>query len=67
MTVYKGRVGQWSWIFHRVTGVGVLLFLFAHIIDTLLVGFGPEVYNKVIAIYRHPFWAPVAWVMLGHL
>lgn len=53
---YKGKEGQWSWIFHRLTGVGVLLFLFAHIIDTMLVGWGPEVYDKVIAIYRNPIF-----------
>lgn len=52
--IYKGKAGQWSWLFHRVTGVGVLLFLFAHIIDTMLVGWGPEVYDKVIAVYAHP-------------
>ena len=51
---YRGKEGQWSWILHRLTGVGVLLFLFIHIVDTLLVGWGPEVYNKVIALYRNP-------------
>lgn len=54
--IYKGKEGQWSWIFHRLTGVGVLLFLFAHIIDTMLVGWGQEVYDKVIALYRLPIF-----------
>ncbi|MBI2119475.1 MAG: succinate dehydrogenase, cytochrome b556 subunit [Elusimicrobia bacterium] len=53
---YKGKEGQWSWIFHRITGIGVLLFLAIHIIDTMLVGWGPEIYNKVIAIYRNPIF-----------
>ncbi len=53
-SLYKGREGQWSWIAHRVTGVGILLFLFAHIIDTALVGWGPEAYNRVISVYHHP-------------
>ncbi len=26
-TVYMGHEGQWSWIFHRITGVAVILFL----------------------------------------
>lgn len=51
---YKGGTGQWAWVLHRVTGVGVLLFLFAHIIDTVLVAWGPEVYDKVIGIYKQP-------------
>jgi succinate dehydrogenase / fumarate reductase, cytochrome b subunit len=53
--LYKGSpTGQWSWIAHRVTGVGVLLFLFAHIIDTALVGWGPDAYNRVVEVYHHP-------------
>jgi succinate dehydrogenase / fumarate reductase, cytochrome b subunit len=53
-SLYKGREGHWTWIAHRVTGVGVLLFLFAHIIDTALVGWGPEAYNKIVALYHNP-------------
>jgi succinate dehydrogenase / fumarate reductase, cytochrome b subunit len=39
---------------HRITGVGILLFLFAHIVDTSLVGWGPDAYNRVISLYHHP-------------
>jgi succinate dehydrogenase / fumarate reductase, cytochrome b subunit len=54
-SLYKGTpAGQWSWVAHRVTGVGVLLFLFAHIVDTALVGWGPEAYNSVVSVYHHP-------------
>ena len=56
MTFYRGKEGQWSWFFHRLTGVGVLLFLFVHILDTMLVGWGPEVYDRVITIYSHPIF-----------
>lgn len=53
-TVYRGGQGQWSWALHRITGVTVILFLFAHIADTALVGFGPDLYNRVIAVYHNP-------------
>ena len=56
VALYRGGEGHWSYILHRVTGVGVLLFLLVHILDTSLLGWGPEVYNKVISIYRHPFF-----------
>ncbi len=56
MRPYQGGVGQWSWLLHRVTGVGVLLFLFAHILDTSLVMLGPEWYNRNIRVYRNPFF-----------
>jgi succinate dehydrogenase / fumarate reductase cytochrome b subunit len=54
-SLYKGREGQWSWIAHRVTGVAIILFLFAHVVDTALVGWGPNAYNRVVAVYHNPF------------
>jgi succinate dehydrogenase / fumarate reductase, cytochrome b subunit len=54
-SVYKGREGQWSWIAHRITGVAIILFLFAHVVDTAVVGWGPEAYNKVVSVYHNPF------------
>ena len=56
MSLYRGGTGQWSWALHRLTGVGVLLFLFAHILDTALIILGPALYNKIIAIYRLPLF-----------
>ena len=34
MRPYRGGIGQWSWALHRFTGVGVLIFLCLHILDT---------------------------------
>jgi succinate dehydrogenase / fumarate reductase, cytochrome b subunit len=53
-TLYRGREGQWSWVLHRVTGVVVILFLWAHVIDTALVGWGPNAYNRVVNVYKNP-------------
>jgi succinate dehydrogenase / fumarate reductase cytochrome b subunit len=53
-TVYRGHEGQWSWLFHRVTGVAIILFLFAHVVDTAVIGWGPEAYNRVTAAYKNP-------------
>ncbi len=52
--LYRGREGQWSWIAHRVTGVAIILFLFAHIVDTALIGWGPNAYNRVVNVYKNP-------------
>ena len=52
-TLYRGSPGQWSWIAHRITGIAVTLFLFAHIVDTAVVGWGPEAYEKVTSVYHN--------------
>lgn len=53
-SLYKGHPGQWSWVMHRVTGVAVILFLFMHVVDTALIGWGPEAYEKVLRAYTNP-------------
>jgi succinate dehydrogenase / fumarate reductase cytochrome b subunit len=52
-TLYKGSPGQWSWLAHRITGVAVILFLFAHVVDTAVIGWGPEAYDRVVAVYHN--------------
>jgi succinate dehydrogenase / fumarate reductase cytochrome b subunit len=52
--IYKGHEGQYSWLFHRITGVAIILFLFAHVIDTAVVGWGPNAYNRVVRVYENP-------------
>ncbi|HEX9796322.1 MAG TPA: succinate dehydrogenase, cytochrome b556 subunit [Anaerolineales bacterium] len=49
---YRGREGQWSFLLHRLTGLGTLLFLVIHILDTSTVYFVPDLYEHAIAIYR---------------
>jgi succinate dehydrogenase / fumarate reductase cytochrome b subunit len=51
---YRGREGQWSWILHRLTGLGIFLFLALHIFDIYLILVGPEPFNTLATIYHHP-------------
>ncbi len=63
--VYKGGVGQWSWAAHRITGVGVAAFLFGHIVDTFAIGFGPELYDETIALYKQWWFMPFEVMLVG--
>jgi succinate dehydrogenase / fumarate reductase, cytochrome b subunit len=49
---YRGREGQLSFILHRLSGLGTLLFLIVHILDTSTVYFFPSLYEHAMAIYR---------------
>ena len=55
---YHGGIGQWSWAAHRITGVLVVAFLFGHIVDTFAVGFGPELYDETISLYKQWWFKP---------
>lgn len=53
-TLYRGGEGMWSWVAHRVTGVLVFFFLFAHVMDTALVRVSPNTYNQIVDTYKNP-------------
>src|SRR5689334_1459253 len=53
---YRGALGQWSWVLHRLTGLGVVFFLFLHVIDTSWAVFYPEKYVEAIAVYQSPLF-----------
>nr|WP_272905339.1 succinate dehydrogenase, cytochrome b556 subunit [Sediminivirga luteola] len=55
--MYRGDEGMWSWVLHRITGVGIFFFLLVHVLDTSLVRVSPEAYNAVIATYKTPVMA----------
>lgn len=60
---YRGGLGMVMWGLHRVTGVGILLFLVLHIVDIFLISFGPDLFNELLVIYHAP-WARVMEVFL---
>jgi succinate dehydrogenase / fumarate reductase cytochrome b subunit len=49
---YRGGEGQLAWMLHRITGVGVFVFLALHIIDIFLMAFGPAVFDAVLFFYH---------------
>ncbi|MCS7256514.1 MAG: succinate dehydrogenase, cytochrome b556 subunit [Thermomicrobium sp.] len=51
---YRPPPGMISWALHRVTGLGVLLFLLLHIVDIFIVNYGPDAFNELLFLYRHP-------------
>ncbi len=53
---YRGKLGQWSWVLHRVAGLGTLLFLCLHVIDTSWAAFYPDQYEEAIRFYQSPIF-----------
>ncbi len=63
---YGGGLGQWSWLLHRLTGVGILVFLIIHVLDTFFVVVAPSWYDHTVAIYggiwfNGQYYAALRW------
>jgi succinate dehydrogenase / fumarate reductase cytochrome b subunit len=56
VTRYRGRFGQLDWVLRRLAGLGVLLFLLVHVVDTATVYFAPPAYAWFINLYRSPIF-----------
>lgn len=52
LITYRGGIGQLTFVLHRLTGLGILLFLVIHVVDTSTVFFFPALYADAIAVYR---------------
>ncbi len=50
---YRISWAQLAWFGHRASGLGVLLFLFAHVVETATVALGPDVYNFTQTLYHN--------------
>ncbi|MDQ3809636.1 MAG: succinate dehydrogenase, cytochrome b556 subunit [Chloroflexota bacterium] len=65
MLSYRGREGYWAWLLHRVSGVAIILFLFLHVLDTSLIGFGPAAYESFVFLYRLPVFRVMEVALAG--
>jgi succinate dehydrogenase / fumarate reductase, cytochrome b subunit len=50
---YQVSWAQLAWFGHRASGIGVLFYLFMHIVETSMVLFGPDVYNAAVGIFKN--------------
>ncbi|MBA2572351.1 MAG: succinate dehydrogenase, cytochrome b556 subunit, partial [Gemmatimonadetes bacterium] len=53
---YRGREGMWTWILHRATGLGILLFLIVHVVETATVIYWPQLYENFLDTYKSVFF-----------
>ena len=50
---YEVSWAQLAWLGHRLSGIGVLVYLFMHVVENATLAFGPEVYNWTQANLFH--------------
>jgi len=51
---YRGDLSMWAWLLHRLTGVGIFVFLLVHVVDIALIGWGRDLFDAMTKLYHHP-------------
>lgn len=54
--MYRGQVGMYAWILHRVSGLAVVFFLLLHILDTAAALWGPQAYEFLPNVLYKQYW-----------
>jgi len=66
MLEYKKHTGSWAWILHRVTGLGLTVYILVHIIALMTLLKGEAAFNEEMALFRTSVFLFFEW-FLGSL
>ena len=51
---YRMGEGMLAWLFHRISGVAIWVFVVLHVFDIYLAGSNPALYNDLLGFYASP-------------
>ncbi len=54
---YKGKEGHWSWVLHRISGLGLVFFLVLHIFGMSMSAFNPPMHEAMLEVYKTPLFS----------
>jgi succinate dehydrogenase / fumarate reductase cytochrome b subunit len=63
MMSYKKHTGSWAWILHRLTGLGLTLYLYVHIVALTGLLRGEAAFNEEMAFFRTPVFIFFEWAL----
>lgn len=66
MFAYKKHAGSWAYILHRLTGIGLTVYILVHIILLTTLLKGDRAFNEEMAFFRTPVFLFFEW-LLGSL
>ena len=62
---YRLHIGYAAWLLHRVTGLGLALYLFMHIWVIHHISQGKEAFNQAMSVVQSPFFHIMEIALLG--
>jgi len=61
---YKKDSGSWAWIYHRITGIALIAYLFLHIYSLSTLTGGKEAFETKMSSFKTPLFMIIEWLLL---
>jgi succinate dehydrogenase / fumarate reductase cytochrome b subunit len=62
---YRKDSGSWAWIYHRISGIALIGYIFLHIYSLSPLTKGEIAFNQKMATYSTPFFLFIEWVLFA--
>jgi succinate dehydrogenase / fumarate reductase cytochrome b subunit len=60
---YRKHSGSWAWILHRITGLGLTIYILVHIIALTGLLKGPAAFNEEMKLFSSPLFVFGEWFL----
>jgi succinate dehydrogenase / fumarate reductase cytochrome b subunit len=60
---YRKHSGSWAWILHRITGLGLTIYILVHIIALTGLLKGPTAFNEEMKLFSSPLFVFGEWLL----
>jgi succinate dehydrogenase / fumarate reductase, cytochrome b subunit len=65
LDVRRRKLGMWAYALNRITGIGLVVYLYLHLVVLSLLLRGPTAWDSFVALARSPFYLALDVIMLA--
>ena len=62
---YRKDSGSWAWIYHRISGIALICYIFLHIYSLSPLTNGEIAFNQKMSTYSTPFFMFIEWLLFA--
>ena len=63
--VRRRRLGMWAYAINRITGIGLVVYLYLHLAVLSLLSRGPTAWDSFVSLARSPFYLSLDVILLA--
>ena len=63
--VRQRKLGMWAYVLNRITGIGLVVYLYLHLVVLSLLSGGPSSWDAFVALAHAPFFLALDVILLA--